>query len=164
MTIIQKSKQFSRILDLSSNEWNSKEPKLSMITPLRYSKINSNQTVLSFRDERHHFIALMVMVVLMGSRKWEAAHSEENRGLLTFGIQKISRALNIRDYRLLLPFSILPTKESWVGVRMEMNVFTKELKTTTVSSNSFETRCNFWLGAPKYRSTITIHYVLTNNH
>jgi hypothetical protein len=49
--------------------------------------------------------------------------------LLTFGIQRISRALKIRDYRLFLPFSILPTRESSVGIRMEMNVFTEDRKT-----------------------------------
>jgi hypothetical protein len=74
---------------------------------------------------------VMVMLVLMGSRKWEAAHSEEKRGLLTLGIQRISRAPNIRNYQLLLPFSILPMRESSVGIRMEMNVFTEELKTTS---------------------------------
>jgi hypothetical protein len=72
----------------------------------------------------------MVMVVLMGSRKRESAHSEEKWRLLTFGIQRISRALKSRDYRLLLPFSILPTRELSVGIRMEMNAFTEELKTT----------------------------------
>jgi hypothetical protein len=64
------------------------------------------------------------MVMLMGLRKCEAAHSEEKWGFLTFGIQRISRALTIRDHRLFLPFSILPTRESSVGIRMEMNIFT----------------------------------------
>jgi hypothetical protein len=57
-------------------------------------------------------------------------HSEEKWGSLTFGIQRISRTLKIRDYRLVPPFSILPTRELSVGIRMEMNVFTEEPKTT----------------------------------
>jgi hypothetical protein len=132
-------------------------------TSIFKDQIKLNCIVIHRRKTSFHCIALIVMVVLMGSRKWKAAYSEEKRALLTFGIQKISPALKIRDYRLLLPFSILPARESSVGIRMEMNVFTEELKTTCRFKQFFWNGVEFLIvgysiGAPKYRSTITNHF------